>query len=215
MLAKIKLSPLPPSISTRVSLDPWLTSPALLRSSSSHTPYSKDTSGNLSTTSSPTRVVSLFVLCCCDCEGLPTSFYSLDRLVPVRIKYGNTRNRRWDGGGDLPAKARAIWRQKGVRRPRGSFDPQVPPLTPPFVQDTARWAPILCTSVLGLCTSVFSIKWAHLVSVTQDEVFCVFLLCLVLVFSLFRVWVPANQKSPKLMELIRIKPYNYFWWFQS
>ena len=64
-------------------------------------------------------------------------------------------------------------------------------------------------SVPGLCMSVFSIKWAHLVSVTQDEVFCVFLLRLVLVFSLFRVWVPANQESPKLVELIRIKFYNY------
>ena len=72
----------------------------------------------------------------------------------------------------------------------------------------------MCTLVLGLCTSVFSVKWAHLVSVTQDEVFCVFLLCLVLVFSLFRIWVPANQESPKLMELIRIKSYNYFWWFE-
>ena len=70
-------------------------------------------------------------------------------------------------------------------------------------------------SVPGLCRSVFSIKWAHLVSVTHDEVFGVFLLHLVLVFSLFRVWVPANQESPKLVELIRIKPYNYFWWFES
>ena len=81
----------------------------------------------------------------------------------------------------------------------GSGDPRVPPLAPPFVLDTARWAPILCMLVLGLCMSVFSIKWGHLVSVTQDEVFCVFLLCLVLVFSLFRVWVTANQESPKLI----------------
>ena len=66
-------------------------------------------------------------------------------------------------------------------------------------------------SVPGLCTSVCYVKWAHLVSVMQDEVFCVFLLRLVLVFSLFRVWVPANQESPKLVELIRIKSYNYVW----
>ena len=65
------------------------------------------------------------------------------------------------------------------------------------------------------CTSVCSDEWALLVSVTQDEVFRVFMLHLVLVFSLFRVWVPANQESPKLVELIRIKPYNYFWWFES
>ena len=74
----------------------------------------------------------------------------------------------------------------------GSGNPGVRP-TPraashtPFILDTARWAPILCTSVSGHCTSVFSVKWAHLVCVMQDEVFCVFLLCLVLVFSLFRV----------------------------
>ena len=111
----------------------------------------------------------------------------------------------------LPAKAWAVWRQQGFGRPLGSADPRVPPLALPFVLDTARWAPILCMSVLGLHRSVFSVKWAHLVSVTHDEVFCVFLLCLVLVFSLFRIWVPANQESPKLVELIRIKSYNYVW----
>ena len=111
----------------------------------------------------------------------------------------------------LPAKAWAVWRQQGFEQPRGSADPRVLPLTLPVILDTARWAPILCMSVPGLCRSVFSVKWVHLVSVTQDEVFCVFLLCLVLVFSLFRIWVPANQESPKLVELIRIKSYNYVW----
>ena len=111
----------------------------------------------------------------------------------------------------LPAKGWAVWRQSGAGRPLGLAGRQVPPLVSPFVLDTARWAPILCMSVPGLCTSVFSVKWAHLVSVMQDEVFCVFLLHLVLVFSLFRIWVPANQESPKLVELIRIKSHNYVW----
>ena len=146
---------------------------------------------------------------CCLWEGLPTSFYSLDRSVPAGIKYGNTRNRLGEDKSDLPAKARANWRQCGAGRPWDSAGPRVPPLVTPFVLDTARWAHILCMSVPGLCRSVFSIKWAHLVSVTQGEIFCVFLLHLVLVFSLFRVWVPANQESPKLVELIRIKSYNY------
>ena len=44
-----------------------------------------------------------------------------------------------------------------------------------------------------------------------DEVFCVFLLRLVLVFSLFRIWVPANQESPKLVEMVSNKPYSYVW----
>ena len=70
--------------------------------------------------------------------------------------------------------------------------------------------PHLVMSVPGLCTSVFSVKWAHIVSVTQDEVFCVFLLRLMLVFSFFRVWVPANQESPKLVEMVRNKSYDYF-----
>ena len=50
-------------------------------------------------------------------------------------------------------------------------------------------------------------EWALLVSVMQDEVFCVFMLRLVLVFSLFCIWVPGNQESPKLVELISCKPY--------
>ena len=89
--------------------------------------------------------------------------------------------------------------------------PRALPLASPFVLDTARWAPILCMSVPGLCTSVFLVKWAHLASVMQDEVFCVFMLHLMLVFPLVRVWVPANQESPKLVELVCIKPYNYVW----
>ena len=138
------------------------------------------------------------------CEGLPTSFYSLDRSVPVRIKYGNI----WEPPNVdktiLIAKARVIWRQHGAGRPCGSASPRVPP----FVLDTAWWAPILCMSVPGFCTSVFSLKCAHLVSVTLDAIFCALLLCLVFVFFLFHLWVPANQDSPKLMELVRIKPYN-------
>ena len=137
--------------------------------------------------------------------------YSANRLVPALNKYGNIVHRFGVDQDDLPAKDWPDWRQQGVGRLWGSTDPRVPSLTPPFVLDTARWAPILCMSVLWLCTSVFSIKWALLVSVTKDEVFCVFLLRLVLVFSLFRIWVPANQESPKLVELIRIKSYNYVW----
>ena len=31
------------------------------------------------------------------------------------------------------------------------------------------------------------------------------------VFFFFWVWVPAIQESPKLVEMVRNKPYNYFW----
>jgi hypothetical protein len=97
-------------------------------------------------------------------EGGP--FYSPRRSVPTRIKYGNTGHRLQDDKDDLPAKARAILRQHGDGRPWGSAGPRVPPLVPPFALDTARWAPILCMLVPGLCTSVFSVKWAILIIVT-------------------------------------------------
>ena len=141
-------------------------------------------------------------------RGEGGSFYSPRRSVPAGIKYENTRNRLWEDKSDLPTKAQANWRQHGAGRPRGSAGPRVLPLAPPFVLDTARWALILCMSVPGFCTSVFSLKCAHLVSVTLDAIFCALLLCLVFVFFLFHLWVPANQDSPKLMELVRIKPYN-------
>ena len=64
----------------------------------------------------------------------------------------------------------------------GSAGPWVPPLAPPFVLDTAWWAPNLCMSVPGLCTSVFYVKWAHLASVMQDTIFCGFI-CIFFVFS--------------------------------
>ena len=136
-----------------------------------------------------------WMLCVERGEGGP--FYSPNRSVPALNKYGNIVHRLGMDQIKFPAS--------------GSAGPQVPPLAPPFILVTGWWAPILCMSVPGLCTSVFSVKWAHLVSVTQDEVFCVFLLRLMLVFSLFRVWVPANQESPKLVELIRINSYIYIW----
>jgi len=113
-------------------------------------------------------------------EGGP--FYSPNRSVPARIKYENTGHRLQEDKHDLPAKDWAGWGQQGVGRPGGSADPRVPPLAPPFVLDTARWALILCKSVPGLCTSVFSVKWAHLASVTQDAIFHGFS-CVFFVFS--------------------------------
>ena len=97
-------------------------------------------------------------------EGGP--FYSPNRSVPALNKYGNIVHRLRVDKDELPAKVRAIWRQSGAGRPCGSAGPRVPPLAPPFVLDTARWAPNLCMSVPGLCMSVFFVKWAHLASVT-------------------------------------------------
>ena len=96
-------------------------------------------------------------------------------------------------------------------RTRGSADPLAPPLATVFDRETDIWVLFFDMCGPGSCTSVCSDEWALLVSVMQDEVFCVFMLRLMLVFPLFRVWVPANQESPKLVELVSIKPYNYVW----
>ena len=181
------------------------TGPALPRT----TPHPPSTLSTSLSRASALQWSSTSSLVWCVVRGEGGPFYSPRRSVSTRMKYGNTGHCLQEDKDDLPAKARTIWRKHGAGRPQGSAGPRAPPLVPPFVLDTARWAPILCMSVPWFCRSVFSIRWAHLVSVTQDEVFCVFLLRLMLVFSLFRVWVPANP--PKFMELIRIKFYNYVW----
>ena len=135
-------------------------------------------------------------------------FYSPRRSVPARIKYGNTGHCLQEDKDDLSIKDEAERRRHGAGRPCGLASPQVPPLVPPFILDTAWWAPILCMSVPGLCTLVFSIKWAHFVGETRDGIFCVFFSVFTCVFLIFHQWVPADHNSPKLVELVRIKPYN-------
>src|SRR6185312_17065404 len=107
-------------------------------------------------------------------EGGP--FYSPNRSVPALNKYGNIVHRLSVDRIKFPAKDEARRRQHGAGRPCGLASPQVPPLVPPFILDTAWWAPILCMSVPGLCTSVFSVKWASFGCVTQIVMLCVFLL---------------------------------------
>ena len=112
------------------------------------------------------------------------AFYSPRRSVPARNKYGNIWEPPYVDKIILPAKARAIWHQSGAGRPCGSAGPQVPPLVPPFVLDTARWAHNLCMSVSGLCSSVFYVKWASFGCVTQHRCF-VSLCCVFYVFSCY------------------------------
>jgi len=135
--------------------------------------------------------------------------YSANRSVLALNEYGNIVHRLGVDQDDLPAKDWAGWRQQGVGRPRGSTDPRVQPLALPFILDTARWGPILCMSVPGLCTSVFSVKWALLLSVTQDAIFCGFLLHILCVFILFPTCVPAINNSPTLMKFISNNSYYY------
>ena len=112
------------------------------------------------------------------------SFYSPRRSVPAINKYGNIWEPPYVDKISLPAKARAIWCQSGAGRPCGSAGPRVPPLAPPFILDTARWAPNLCISVPGLCSSVFYVKWASFGCVTQQRCF-VYLCCVFCVFSCY------------------------------
>ena len=80
-------------------------------------------------------------------EGGP--LYSANRLVPALNKYGNIAHRLGVDQDDLPAKFEVDWHQSRAGRPCCSAGPQVPPLAPPFVLDTAWWAPNLCMSVRG------------------------------------------------------------------
>ena len=45
----------------------------------------------------------------------------------------------------------------------------------------------------------------------QRRIFCATVLRLLSIFALFRVWVPAIQESPELVEMVSNKPYNYVW----
>ena len=112
------------------------------------------------------------VVCVRGGEGGP--LYSANRSVPAPNKYGNIVRRLGVDRIKFPAKDEAGWRQKGFGRPCGSADPRAPPLAPPFILDTARWASNLCMSVPGLCLSVFSVKWAHFEGETRDGIFYVF-----------------------------------------
>jgi hypothetical protein len=89
-----------------------------------------------------------------------------------------------------------------------SVDPLVAPSASPLLHRLVGgpWSYLL--GVCRLVMLVWSVKWALLVSETQEGIFCAFLLHS-LVFSLvFQLWVPANHNSPKLVEPIRIKLYS-------
>ena len=112
-------------------------------------------------------------------------FYSPNRLVPALNKYGNIEHRLRVDKNELPAKTEADWHRNGAGQPCDSAGPWVAPLTPPLLLDIAKWAPNLCMSVPGLCSSVFSIKWAHFEGETRDVIFCVFFSAFTCVFIIF------------------------------
>ena len=116
-------------------------------------------------------------------EGCP--FYSPNRSVPALNKYGNIVHRLRVDKNELSAKTEAGWRRNGAGRPCGSASPWVAPLAPPLILDTAKWAPNLCMSVPGLCSSIFFVKWAHFEGETRDGIICVFFSVFTCVFLIF------------------------------
>ena len=93
----------------------------------------------------------------------------------------------------------------------GSADPLWPPLATAFVWVSVWWVLMSDRSVPRLDWSVWSSLWALFIDMTQCRIFYAFVLRLSSVLVLFRVWVPAIQESPKLVEMVSIKPYNYYW----
>ena len=93
----------------------------------------------------------------------------------------------------------------------GSADSLWPPLATAFIWVSAWW--VLMSN--GRCQGL--VGWFGLVCgppfacVTQHWIFCSIVLRLLSVFALFWVCVPAIQESPKLVEIVRNKPYNCFW----
>src|SRR4029079_19674616 len=93
------------------------------------------------------------------------------------------------------------WVPVWVRVTLGVGRPQIALPRPSFLWLAGRWALTLSFGCILLGTPVSYGLWALFVSVTQDWIICAFLL-LSLVFSLaFRLCVPADHDSPKLVKL--------------
>ena len=87
----------------------------------------------------------------------------------------------------------------------GSADPTWQQLVPIFLGEFDMWALVMISWCICLGSPVCSDMWALLVSDTSQC--CAFFLVFTRVFSLLQMWVPADDNSPKLMEMISHKPY--------
>ena len=125
--------------------------------------------------------------------GRPYLYYL--ESVPAISIHGNIDNRRWEDKCESPAKGHLDGIQSGFEQSTGSANPLLPSFTTAFDWVTDRWVLVLNICVPGLCTSVWPVKWAHLVSVTQDRIFYVLLLRSLVFYVVFHLWVSANQNS--------------------
>ena len=92
----------------------------------------------------------------------------------------------------------------------GSAGPTLPPLPTDFCRETGEWVLLIIRRCRGFIHQ-FALLCGPFVSVMQGWILCAIMLRLLSIFVLIRVWVPAIQESPKVMETVRNKPYNYFW----
>ena len=136
------------------------------------------------------------------CEG---PFYSSKGRFPPLANMGTWTTAFWRIRTTFPPKLRLSLFHVG------SAEPLWPPLATAFVWVSAWWVLMSDRSVPRLGWSIWSGLWAFFVGMMQCWIFCASVLRLLSVFALFRVWVPANQESPKLVKMVSIKPYNYFW----
>ena len=74
-----------------------------------------------------------------------------------------------------------------------------------FLGESDLWALVKIPWCIYLGSPVCSDLWALLVTDTSQC--CAFSLVFTRVFSLLQMWVPADDNSPKLMEMISHKPY--------
>ena len=93
-------------------------------------------------------------------------------------------------------------------RTLGSADPTWQQLILFFLGESDMWALDKILWCICLGSPICSDLWVLFVSDTsQFLIFCAFFLVFTCVFSLLQMWVPAKDKSPKLVEKISHKPY--------
>ena len=79
-----------------------------------------------------------------------------------------------------------------------------------FLGESDLWAHVKIPWCICLGSPIFSDMWALLVSdMFQCGSFVHFNLVFNCVFPLLQMWVPADDNSPKLMEMVSCKPYIY------
>ena len=90
---------------------------------------------------------------------------------------------------------------QGVGQPRGSAEPKWHSPGPAFLWTADRWALVLILGCIFLVVLISSSLWALLVSETHvQDILCISSV-FTCVFLVLQMLVPANDNSPKLVEI--------------